>query len=69
MLFHRKQCVAFHFSVVMKRMHQASRHSPDVPESLLVPHGSPVVSRRMAVMKPSGVYSSVVKVTASDGDM
>ena len=46
---------AFHFSVKTKRMHQASRHSPGGPESLQVPHGSPVLSRGTAVMRPGGV--------------
>jgi hypothetical protein len=32
---------AFHPSAEIKRMHQASRHSPDVPESVEVPHGTP----------------------------
>jgi len=35
----------FHFSVGTKRMHQESRYSPGVPESLEVPHVSPVLSR------------------------
>jgi hypothetical protein len=39
---------SLHFSVEMKIMHHRSRHLSGFPESLLVPHGTPVISRRMA---------------------
>jgi hypothetical protein len=48
-------CFAVHSSAETKRMHRASRNSPECPESLCDPHGSAVVSRGRAVIRTAPV--------------
>jgi len=45
---------AFHFPAATKPMHQASKHSTDIPGASQVPCASPFIARGTAVMNLGG---------------